>query len=447
MLKEYLSTKYTIDTGCATNQASSGRCWIYSALNWMRTLKLKDYGKQFEYSQNYVAFWDKFERSNHFLETMCKLKNEDANEQELQNVLARIFTDGGEWELFENVVKKYGLVPRYAMPETGFSGQSAGYMDILKKRLRVGGGQLHKMLREGGSSPSAELLQRVEEVKDQVLVEVYRVLICYLGAPPKDFLWQTPKVDKPKAEKKADACEGGSEAEKKEGDAPKGLVVEEARPYTRLTPLQFLEQSMFTFGEKVHLSHLPYHPEGRLLVADAVTNLYEGKRLQAFNVNMDTIKAAARASISAGQPVEIACEMRCTDRPKTLLSHDNDLTEQIFAFDPSISLSKGDELVYQVTTVAHGMVLIGCDDAPATGTDGASTEAPLLQPLGPLWKVENSWKDHQFLFMTDSWFDRNCYDIVVDRRFVSQSVLDALDAALAANDCIVLPTGDPYCKI
>ena len=358
--------------------------------------------------------------------------------------------------MFENVVKKYGLVPRYAMPETGFSGQSAGYMDILKKRLRVGGGLLHKMLREGGSSPSAELLQRVEEVKDQVLVEVYRVLVCYLGAPPKDFLWQTPKVDKPKAEKKADACEGGAESssppaaestEKKEGDAPKGLVVEEARPYTRLTPLQFLEQSMFTFGEKVHLSHLPYHPEGRLLVADAVTNLYEGKRLQAFNVNIDTIKAAARASISAGQPVEIACEMRCTDRPKTLLSHDNDLTEQIFAFDPSISLSKGDELVYQVTTVAHGMVLIGCDDAPVAVTDGASAEAPLLQPLGPLWKVENSWKDHQFLFMTDSWFDRNCYDIVVDRRFVSQSVLDALDAALAANDCIVLPTGDPYCKI
>ena len=133
MLKEYLSTKYTIDTGNSTNQASSGRCWIFSALNWMRTLRLKDYGKPFEYSQSFVAFWDKFERANHFLETMCKLSDQDVNGQEVQNVLTKIFTDGGEWELFENVVQKYGLVPKYAMPETGFSGQSAGYMDILKK--------------------------------------------------------------------------------------------------------------------------------------------------------------------------------------------------------------------------------------------------------------------------------------------------------------------------
>jgi bleomycin hydrolase len=471
ILKEYLSTKYTIDTGNGTNQASSGRCWIYSALNWMRTLRLKDYGKQFEYSQNYVAFWDKFERANHFLETMCSLKDQDVSSQELQNVLVRIYTDGGEWELFENVVMKYGIVPRYSMPESGFSGQSAGYMDILKKRLKEGGGLLHKLLREGGANPSKETLERVEAIKEQLLVEVYRVLVCYLGTPPKDFLWQAPKGDKKKDEKKPAeedakkqtestagvACSAGVEsekctaapaAEKEEGkkeEAPKGLVVEEYRPFVRLTPLQFLEQSLFTFGEKVHLSHLPYHPEGRLLVADVVSNMHEGKRLQAFNTNMSVLKAAVRASIQAGQPVEIACEMRTTDRPKGLLAHENDLTDQIFGFDRSIALSKGDELLYQVTSVAHGMVLIGCDDPEPNAVAGAKESVTL--PLGPLWKVENSWKDHQFLFMTDTWFDRNCYDIVVDRRFVPQDVLDALDQAVKAADHILLPTADPFCKI
>jgi bleomycin hydrolase len=464
MLKEYLSTKYTIDTGNSTNQASSGRCWIYSALNWMRTLRLKDYGKTFEYSQNYVAFWDKFERANHFLETMCQLSVQDVNAQELQNVLTRIFTDGGEWELFENVVAKYGLVPRYAMPETGFSGASAGYMDMLKKRLREGGGVLHKLLRENPGDASAQ--QRAEEIKEQLLVEVYRVLVCYLGAPPKDFLWQTPKVDKKKTEEKKDASSsdaaatGSADEKKKEEDAaaaaaPKGLVVEEARPYTRLTPLQFLEQSQFAFGEKVHLSHLPYHPEGKLLVADVVGNMQEGKRLQAFNVPMQVIKAAVRASIAAGQAVEIACEMRCTDRTKCLLSDQNDLTGRIFGVDASICLGKGDELLYQVTSVAHGMVLIGCDDDPAAGTAteaGAAAAAgagagELLLPLGPLWKVENSWKDHQYLFMTDGWFDKNCYDIVVDRKYVPADTLALLDAAVASGERIVLPTGDPFCKI
>ena len=238
--------------------------------------------------------------------------------------------------------------------------------------------------------------------------------------------------------------------EKKE--VPKGLVVEEYRPYNRITPLQFLNQSLFTFGEKVHLSHLPYHPEGRLLVADAVTNVNEGKKLQAFNVSMAEIKNSVRKSILSGQAVELACEMRNADRTKFLLSESNDLTTTIFGMDTSIALSKGDELLYQVTTVAHGMVLIGCDDDPsavsAAAADSDTTTAPpLLLPLGPLWKVENSWKDVQYLYLTDKWFDNNCYDVVVDRKFVSETVLAQLDAAVAAGDHILLPTGDPFCKI
>eukprot|EP00601_Ochromonadales_sp_CCMP2298_P026472 CAMPEP_0173293642 /NCGR_PEP_ID=MMETSP1143-20121109/13419_1 /TAXON_ID=483371 /ORGANISM="non described non described, Strain CCMP2298" /LENGTH=232 /DNA_ID=CAMNT_0014233207 /DNA_START=24 /DNA_END=718 /DNA_ORIENTATION=- len=188
ILKEYLSTKYTIDTGKGTNQASSGRCWIYSALNWMRTLRLKDYGKDFEYSQSFVAFWDKFERANHFLETMCQLADQDVGSQEVQAVLTRVFTDGGEWELVENIVEKYGLVPKYAMPETSFSGNSGGYHDILRTRLRVAGGLLHKMLREGGDKN----IPVAQAIKDQVLSEVYRILVSYLGVPPTEFLWLPP---------------------------------------------------------------------------------------------------------------------------------------------------------------------------------------------------------------------------------------------------------------
>lgn len=71
----------------------------------------------------------------------------------------------------------------------------------------------------------------------------------------------------------------------------------------------------------------------------------------------------------------------------------------------------------------------------------------MMLPLGPLWKVENSWKDVQFLYMTDSWFDGHCYDIVVDRKYVHGAVLAAYDTAVRAADHIVLPTGDPFCKI
>ena len=77
----------------------------------------------------------------------------------------------------------------------------------------------------------------------------------------------------------------------------------------------------------------------------------------------------------------------------------------------------------------------------------ATVDASLLLPLGPLWKVENSWKDVQYLYMTDSWFDRHCYDIVVDRKYIPEAVLAVYDAAVREDNKILLPTQDPFCKI
>ena len=53
-----------LDTGAVSNQKQSGRCWMFAALNTMRhgiqaQFKIKD----FELSQNYTFFWDKFEKS------------------------------------------------------------------------------------------------------------------------------------------------------------------------------------------------------------------------------------------------------------------------------------------------------------------------------------------------------------------------------------------------
>ena len=218
-------------------------------------------------------------------------------------------------------------------------------------------------------------------------------------------------------------------------------TVEEPQPYVRMTPLDFYGQSKFSIADKVHLTHLPYHPMGKKIVADDIGNVEEGVRLQSLNVRMEDIKGAVRASIKAGEAVEIACEMRALDRNKKLLSVENDKTGEIFGFDPRLTLDKGQELQYQVTSVAHGMVLVGCDDEEIKRLEGGGL-APAS--LGPLWKVENSWKDNQFLFMTDKWFDRNCYGIVVDKKFLSASLREASEEG---GETIHLQPWDPFCKI
>ena len=52
-----------------TSQKSTGRCWLFAALNVIRIPFMKHYKlDKFEFSQSYLFFWDKFERANYFLE-------------------------------------------------------------------------------------------------------------------------------------------------------------------------------------------------------------------------------------------------------------------------------------------------------------------------------------------------------------------------------------------
>ncbi|MCK4979013.1 MAG: aminopeptidase, partial [Candidatus Delongbacteria bacterium] len=56
-----------IKTGKITSQNSSGRCWLFAAVNVLREqtakkLKIED----FELSQTYLMFYDKLEKANYF---------------------------------------------------------------------------------------------------------------------------------------------------------------------------------------------------------------------------------------------------------------------------------------------------------------------------------------------------------------------------------------------
>ena len=62
----YIRHVFEIDipTMKATNQQSSGRCWIFAGLIVGKKLKISE----FELSQNYIEFYDKFDKINYTLE-------------------------------------------------------------------------------------------------------------------------------------------------------------------------------------------------------------------------------------------------------------------------------------------------------------------------------------------------------------------------------------------
>ena len=63
--------KYRADVKGITNQLSSGRCWMFTSMNVLRPSIMKKYNlSQFDFSHNYLYFWDIFEKSNLFLENI-----------------------------------------------------------------------------------------------------------------------------------------------------------------------------------------------------------------------------------------------------------------------------------------------------------------------------------------------------------------------------------------
>lgn len=56
-----------------TNQKSSGRCWLFAALNVIRLPVIKHFNlEDFEFSQGYLFYWDKIERCNFFLHNIVE---------------------------------------------------------------------------------------------------------------------------------------------------------------------------------------------------------------------------------------------------------------------------------------------------------------------------------------------------------------------------------------
>ena len=106
-----VDTKFSIDikTLPVANQRQSGRCWIFAGLNVLREIVAKECGlSNFELSQNYISLFDKIEKANFALESLLQLAKRDHDDRELAYILQEPVSDGGQWDMFVNLVKKYG---------------------------------------------------------------------------------------------------------------------------------------------------------------------------------------------------------------------------------------------------------------------------------------------------------------------------------------------------
>ena len=164
------------------DQQRSGRCWMFASLNTMRHRVISRYNlKTFELSQAYPLFFDKLEKSNWFLGNVLDTLDEPLDGRLVSYLLADPICDGGQWDMFRSLVKKYGVVPKEAMPETACSRNTREMDKYLTRYLRGCARRLRESAAAGVERDDLLSMRR------EMMGEVHHFLTTCLGEPPARF--------------------------------------------------------------------------------------------------------------------------------------------------------------------------------------------------------------------------------------------------------------------
>lgn len=365
------------------NQKQSGRCWMFAALNLMEYKLCRKYNlKGFELSKNYTLFFDKLERCNYFLDSIIRTLDEDLDGRLVSHILTDPMGDGGQWDMIKNIIKKYGLVPSYAMKESVNSSATANLNNYLTKILRM----YAKNLRN--SYKKEKDLEKLKKMQEEYMKKIYDVISISLGTPPEKFDFEVRNED------------------------------EEFISDKNLTPQEFLKKHVeVNLDDYISLINAPTKdkPYFKSYTVDFLGNVMELDKVRYVNVPVEVMKDGILQQLKDGEPVWFGCDVAQFFYRK---GANLDLsTLKIFdLLNVEYDLSKEERLDYKESLMTHAMVFVGCD---------YDEENKKINR----YKVENSWGkdagDRGYLVMSDEWFDEYMYQALINKKYLDEKVIKA----------------------
>ena len=367
------------------NQKASGRCWMFAALNTFRHKLISDLNlDNFELSQAHTFFWDKYEKSNWFLEQVIATADQELGSRKVKFLLDVPQQDGGQWDMVVALFEKYGVVPKSAYPESVSSSNSRELNQYLNKLLR----QDAQILREAVAAGVGA--EGIRAQKEALLQEIFNFLAVNLGLPPRTFDFAYRDKD------------NNYHSDK------------------NITPQEFFKKYVgLNLSDYVSVINAPTadKPYGKSYTVDMLGNVVGSRAVRYLNLDMTRFKELAIAQMQAGETVWFGSDVgQISDRQKGILA------TNVYDFDTAMNISftqdKAGRLDYSESLMTHAMVL--------TGVDLAENGEPLK------WKVENSWGekvgDKGYFVASDAWMDEFTYQIVVRKEFLTDEELAAYEA-------------------
>jgi len=378
-----------------SDQKASGRCWMFAALNTFRHKMIAGFQlEDFELSQAHTFFWDKYEKSNWFLEQVIATADQELTSRKVKFLLDTPQQDGGQWDMVVSLFEKYGVVPKSVYPESISSSNSRELNQILNKLLRQDA-QILRELREKGAESS-----ELQAKKEELLQEVFNFLAMNLGLPPRQFDFSYRDKNN------------------------------HFHSESGLTPLTFYQKYVdLKLDDYVSIINAPTadKPYGRSYTVEMLGNVVGSKPVRYLNVEMDRLKGLAIAQMQSGETVWFGSDVGQSSNRKAGVMAEG-MHDFTASMDIRLTQDKACRLDYSESLMTHAMVLTGVD----LDENGKAKK----------WKVENSWGEKVgnkgYFVASDAWMDEYTYQIVVRKEFLTAAELAAYEA-----EPLVLSPWDP----
>lgn len=381
-----------LDDWKVTAQMRTGRCWLFATLNLFRVGAMKKMKlKNFEFSQAHIHFWDKFERSNHLLEAIIETSDRPVDDRTIHFLLSDPIGDGGQWNMATNLVRKHGLVPKTAYPESNSSSATRWMNAELKDILRSSASEIRAIIDGGGT------VEEARAHKEKRIADIWRMLCIHLGTPPKTFNWQWRDKDG------------------------------EFHRNGRMTPQQFAAEFVdIEWEDYVCIVNDPRNEYYRTYTVDFLQNVAGGPPVVYLNVPSKDMKAITQKLLEDGIPVWMGCDVgKEMDRKRGLWDADLFGVEGLYGVE--YGMDKADRLRHNQTMMTHAMLFTGVD---------------VVNGRPRRWRVENSWGQDTgqkgYYTMNDSWYDQYMFEIAAPKDYLTEKMLEGLET-----EPVVLPAWDP----
>ena len=376
--------------GKITNQRSSGRCWLFAALNMIRCSFMEKYKlDNFEFSQAYMFFWDKLERINWFLESYMELrKTRKMSDRYVHHMLHDPLSDGGQWTMVASLIRKYGLVPKSSMEDSYHAASSREMNTVLIRKMREYCLQLDRVSE----------MEAKKELKESFMKEVWQLLVGFLGKPPQRINYQTKDKDKKWVK------------------------------FENMTPQEFFAKTEFNLDDWVPIVHDPREENDyyRKYGVEYLGNMV-GETVTYLNLPMERFKQLSKQMLDNGRAIWFGCDVG-QERHRKSGVHDIDILNIEKFLGTKFRMTKEERLNTGESLMTHAMVLVGYHEKEG-------------KPYS--WKVENSWgKDsghNGYLLLTDRWFDEYVYEVLVPKSYLSNDEVNQWNGDIEK----MLPPWDP----